>query len=78
MVYGIPEFRLPKAIVQAEVDYVKSLGVEVRLNAVIGNLFTIPELLSNGYDVVFIGIGAGGPMFMNIPWRKSERCLLSQ
>ena len=67
LVYGIPEFRLPKAIVQAEVDYVKSLGVEVRLNAVIGNLFTIPELLSNGYDAVFIGIGAGGPMFMNIP-----------
>jgi len=67
LVYGIPEFRLPKAIVQAEVDYVKSLGVEVRVNAVIGNLFTIPELLSNGYDAVFIGIGAGGPMFMNIP-----------
>ncbi len=67
LVYGIPEFRLPKAIVQAEVDYVKSLGVEVRLNAVIGNLFTIPELLSSGYDAVFIGIGAGGPMFMNIP-----------
>jgi len=67
LVYGIPEFRLPKTIVQAEVDYVKSLGVEVRVNAVIGNLFTIPELLSNGYDAVFIGIGAGGPMFMNIP-----------
>jgi len=67
LVYGIPEFRLPKAIVQAEVDYVKSLGVDVRVNAVIGNLFTIPELLSNGYDAVFIGIGAGGPMFMNIP-----------
>ena len=67
LVYGIPEFRLPKEIVQAEVDYVKSLGVEVRLNAVIGNLFTIPELLSNGYDAIFIGIGAGGPMFMNIP-----------
>lgn len=67
LVYGIPEFRLPKEIVQAEVDYVKSLGVEVRLNAVIGNLFTIPELLSNGYEAIFIGIGAGGPMFMNIP-----------
>jgi sulfide dehydrogenase (flavoprotein) subunit SudA (EC 1.97.-.-) len=61
LVYGIPEFRLPKAIVHAEVDYVKSLGVEVRVNAVIGNLFTIPELLSNGYDAVFIGIGAGRP-----------------
>ncbi|MFH0811545.1 MAG: NADPH-dependent glutamate synthase [Pseudomonadota bacterium] len=67
LVYGIPEFRLPKAIVQAEVDYIKSLGVEFTLNAVIGYLYTIPELLQNGYDAVFIGIGAGGPMFMNIP-----------
>ena len=67
LVYGIPEFRLPKAIVQAEVDYVKSLGVELVPNAVIGNLFTIPELLENDYDAVFIGIGAGGPVFMNIP-----------
>ncbi len=67
LVYGIPEFRLPKAIVQAEVDYVKSLGVEIRTNAVIGRLFTIPELFRNGFDAIFIGIGAGGPMFMNIP-----------
>ena len=67
LVYGIPEFRLPKAIVQAEVDYVKTLGVEVVTNAVVGNLYTIPELLNNGYDAVFIGIGAGGPMFMDIP-----------
>jgi len=67
LVYGIPEFRLPKAIVQAEVDYVKSLGVEIVTNAVIGRLFTIPELLNSGYDSVFIGIGAGGPMFMKIP-----------
>jgi len=49
LVYGIPEFRLPKAIVQAEVDYVKSLGVELVVNAVIGNLHTIPELISNGF-----------------------------
>ncbi|WAC08281.1 MAG: NADPH-dependent glutamate synthase [Thermodesulfobacteriota bacterium] len=67
LVYGIPEFRLPKAIVQAEVDYVKSLGAELVTNAVIGNLYTIPELFNNGYDAVFIGIGAGGPMFMDIP-----------
>jgi glutamate synthase (NADPH/NADH) small chain len=67
LVYGIPEFRLPKAIVQAEVDYVKSLGAELVTNAVIGNLYTIPELLNNGFDAVFIGIGAGGPMFMDIP-----------
>lgn len=67
LVYGIPEFRLPKAIVQAEVDFVESLGVEIKTNALIGKLFTIPELMESGYDAVFIGIGAGGPMFMNIP-----------
>jgi len=67
LVYGIPEFRLPKAIVQAEVDFVASLGVEIQTNALIGNLHTIPELMENGYDAVFIGIGAGAPMFMNIP-----------
>ncbi len=67
LVYGIPEFRLPKAIVQAEVDFVESLGVEIKTNALIGKLHTIQELMDNGYDAVFIGIGAGGPMFMNIP-----------
>jgi glutamate synthase (NADPH/NADH) small chain len=67
LVYGIPEFRLPKDIVQAEVDFVESLGVEIKTNALIGNLYTIEELLHSGYDAVFIGIGAGGPMFMNIP-----------
>lgn len=67
LVYGIPEFRLPKAIVQAEVDFVESLGVEIRTDAVIGKLFTIGELLQNGFGAVFIGIGAGTPMFMNIP-----------
>ena len=67
LVYGIPEFRLPKAIVQAEVDFVESLGVEIKTNALIGTLYTVPELMENGYEAVFIGIGAGGPMFMNIP-----------
>ncbi len=67
LVYGIPEFRLPKDIVQAEVDFVESLGVEIKTNALIGKLYTIPELMESGYDAVFIGIGAGGPMFMNIP-----------
>ena len=67
LVYGIPEFRLPKAIVQAEVDFVESLGVEIKTNALIGKLYTIEELMESGYDAVFIGIGAGGPMFMNIP-----------
>jgi glutamate synthase (NADPH/NADH) small chain len=67
LVYGIPEFRLPKAIVQAEVDFVESLGVEIKTNSLIGTLHTVPELMENGYEAVFIGIGAGGPMFMNIP-----------
>ena len=67
LVYGIPEFRLPKSIVQAEVDFVESLGVEIKTNALIGKLYTIRELMESGYEAVFIGIGAGGPMFMNIP-----------
>jgi glutamate synthase (NADPH/NADH) small chain len=67
LVYGIPEFRLPKAIVQAEVDFVESLGVEIKTNALIGTLYTVTELMQKGYEAVFIGIGAGGPMFMNIP-----------
>ncbi len=67
LVYGIPEFRLPKAIVQAEVDYVQKLGVEIRTSTVIGKLFTIDDLLNNGYDAVFIGTGAGLPLFLGIP-----------
>ncbi|MBI5893667.1 MAG: NADPH-dependent glutamate synthase [Deltaproteobacteria bacterium] len=67
LMYGIPEFRLPKKIVQSEVDYLKKMGVEIVCNAVIGKLDTIDELLANGYDAVFIGTGAGLPVFMNIP-----------
>ena len=68
LVYGIPEFRLPKAVVEAEVDYIKQLGVEIKPDAVIGQLFTIDELLNEeGYDVAFLGTGAGLPSFMNIP-----------
>ncbi|MDH4227851.1 MAG: NADPH-dependent glutamate synthase [Deltaproteobacteria bacterium] len=67
LVYGIPEFRLPKKIVESEVDYVKRMGVEIEYNSVIGKIDTIDELLSNGYDAVFIGSGAGLPYFMNIP-----------
>lgn len=67
LMYGIPEFRLPKAIVQNEVDYVKSLGVEIKLDMVIGKTITVDELLQNGYDAVFLGTGAGLPMFLNIP-----------
>jgi glutamate synthase (NADPH/NADH) small chain len=67
LMYGIPEFRLPKEIVQAEVDYVKSLGVEIKLDQVIGKTATIDELLENGYDAIFLAPGAGAPMFLNIP-----------
>ncbi|MBI4304137.1 MAG: NADPH-dependent glutamate synthase [Chloroflexi bacterium] len=66
LMYGIPEFRLPKEIVQAEVNYVNSLGVELKLDAVVGKIDTVDELLSNGYDAVFLGTGAGLPTFLNI------------
>jgi len=67
LMYGIPEFRLPKAIVQNEVDYVASLGVKIELDSVVGKLATIDELLSNGFDAVFLGTGAGLPMFLGYP-----------
>ena len=67
LMYGIPEFRLPKHIVQAEVDYVKTLGVEVKLDSVIGKTLTVDELLEEGHDAAFLGTGAGLPMFLNIP-----------
>ncbi|MBN2541526.1 NADPH-dependent glutamate synthase [bacterium] len=66
LIYGIPEFRLPKAIVKREVDYVQKLGVDLKLNAVIGKLKTVDELLED-VDAVFIGTGAGLPWFMEIP-----------
>jgi glutamate synthase (NADPH/NADH) small chain len=67
LVYGIPEFRLPKSIVRAEVDYIEKLGVDLRLGYLIGRIHTIPELLKADFDAVFIGTGAGLPAFMNIP-----------
>jgi len=67
LMYGIPEFRLPKHIVQVEVNYVKSLGVKIVLDSVVGKIITVDELLENGYDAVFLGTGAGLPMFLNIP-----------
>jgi len=67
LMYGIPEFRLPKDIVQAEVEYVTSLGVELKLDWVVGKIISVDELLNNGYDAVFLGTGAGLPMFLNIP-----------
>ena len=68
LVYGIPEFRLPKAIVQKEVDNLKALGVKIETNMVIGRVITIEELKTEyGFDAVFIGSGAGLPKFMKIP-----------
>ncbi|MGB2798757.1 MAG: NADPH-dependent glutamate synthase [Dehalococcoidia bacterium] len=67
LMYGIPEFRLPKHVVQTEVDFVRSLGVDVRLDSVAGKTATVDEILDDGYDAVFLGTGAGLPMFLNIP-----------
>lgn len=68
LVYGIPEFRLPKAIVQKEIDGLKALGVKLETNMVIGKTLSIDELMSEfGFEAVFIGSGAGLPRFMNIP-----------
>ncbi len=72
LVYGIPEFRLPKDIVKKEVDNLKAMGVEIATNMVIGKTLTVDELFESGYEAVFIGSGAGLPNFMNIPgeWCK--------
>lgn len=67
LMYGIPEFRLPKALVQAEIQTVKDLGVDIQTNMVIGKVLSIDELKEEGYKAVFIGSGAGLPSFMKIP-----------
>jgi glutamate synthase (NADPH/NADH) small chain len=68
LIYGIPEFRLPKAIVEAEVDYLCRLGVNLQLNQVVGNSIDVDELFNGeGFDAAFIGVGAGLPTFMGIP-----------
>lgn len=67
LVYGIPEFRLPKSIVQNEVENLKALGVKVETNVVIGRTIEVDELFEQGYEAIFIGSGAGLPRFMNIP-----------
>ncbi len=67
LVYGIPEFRLPKAIVAKEVETLKALGVRIETNTVIGKTFTVDELFDSGFEAVFIGSGAGLPNFMGIP-----------
>ena len=67
LVYGIPEFRLPKIIVEKEIDNLRAYGVEIQTNMVIGKVLTIDELFDMGYEAVYIGSGAGLPRFMNIP-----------
>jgi glutamate synthase (NADPH/NADH) small chain len=67
LVYGIPEFRLPKAVVAKEVDGLREMGVEIITNAVIGRTITVDELFEQGYNAIFIGSGAGLPNFMKIP-----------
>ncbi len=67
LMYGIPEFRLPKKLVQSEIDNVKQLGVEIKTNMVIGKSITVDELNEEGFEAVFVGSGAGLPSFMKIP-----------
>jgi len=67
LVYGIPEFRLPKAIVAQEVNFLERLGVKLECNAVVGRSVAVDELFEEGYDAVYIGVGAGLPRFMNLP-----------
>jgi glutamate synthase (NADPH/NADH) small chain len=71
--YGIPEFRLPKKIVQNEVEYIKSLGVDIKTDTLIGNTYTIEDLFNNGFKAVFIAVGAGLPQFLGIPGENSDR-----
>jgi len=67
LVYGIPEFRLPKAIVQREVDYVGKLGAKIKVDVIVGQAVTMDELFAQGFDAIFVGTGAGLPYFLNIP-----------
>jgi glutamate synthase (NADPH/NADH) small chain len=67
LMYGIPQFRLPKEIVQAEVEYIKRLGVKIHLDSMVGKLYTVQELFDDGFESVFIGSGAGLPNFMRLP-----------
>jgi glutamate synthase (NADPH) small chain len=73
LVYGIPEFRLPKDIVKKEIEYLKALGIEFKMNFIVGRTSTLKELFEEGYKAVFIGTGAGLPSFMNIPGENLNR-----
>ena len=74
LTYGIPEFRLPKKIVEAEAEYIGKLGVTLRTDALIGRLYTVEELLHN-FNAVFIGSGAGLPTFLGIPGENPQSLL---
>ena len=67
LVYGIPEFRLPKEIVKKEIQKLEAMGVEIKNDMVVGKVFSVDEIMADGYDAVFIGTGAGLPRFMGIP-----------
>jgi glutamate synthase (NADPH/NADH) small chain len=67
LIYGIPEFRLPKAIVAQEINFLERLGVKIECNAVVGRTVSLDELFEQGFDAVYVGVGAGLPRFMNIP-----------
>lgn len=67
LVYGIPEFRLPKEIVASELNFLERLGVKIECNNVVGKTFTVDELFESGFDAVFVGVGAGLPTFLNLP-----------
>ncbi|MEE4313409.1 MAG: NADPH-dependent glutamate synthase [Desulfofustis sp.] len=67
LIYGIPEFRLPKAIVAQEINFLERLGVKIEVNAVVGRTVSLDELFEQGFDAVYVGVGAGLPRFMNIP-----------
>jgi glutamate synthase (NADPH) small chain len=79
LVYGIPEFRLPKQIIREQLDYMRAMGVEFETDVVVGRTVTIDELLEEeGYDAVFIGTGAGLPQFHEHPRRAFERRLFGE
>lgn len=73
LMYGIPEFRMPKKIVQQEVDYIKSLGVEIKTDTLVGNTYSIDDLFKEGFKAVFIATGAGLPQFLGIPGENLNR-----
>jgi len=73
LTYGIPEFRLPKSVVSYEIEYIKSLGVKLETNVLIGKTYTIDDLFKEGYSAIFIGTGAGLPQFMGVPGENINR-----